>query len=83
MIQRRNNSSKADNNNDTGSSASTAPGGGSASALVIPSALCIPTREMLLSLLIRTLRSSLLANLQRCVQCTVGYNLIWSKNIEF
>jgi hypothetical protein len=40
---------------------------------VIPSALCIPSREMLLSLLSRTLRSSLLANLQRCVQCAVGF----------
>ncbi len=40
---------------------------------VIPSAPCIPTREMLLSLLSRTLSSSLLANLQSCVQCAVGF----------
>jgi hypothetical protein len=40
---------------------------------VMPSALCIPTREMLLSLLSRTLRSRLLANLQKCVQCAVGF----------
>jgi hypothetical protein len=40
---------------------------------IMPSALCIPTREMLLSLLSRTLRSRLLANLQKCVQCAVGF----------